>query len=102
MPTKPYKPRPRDILIVRAVKEAYRNHRHAFAKGCGRETMWYWVLDTTHGRIAKERNPFSKQDVRRHLDHLVERGLMVKGTAPSPSGKRGYTTYYCYSVFTKT
>lgn len=58
-----------------AVARAWQLHRHAFVRGCGRETMAGWVHRA--GRVYCE-----AQDVRRVLLRAVQRGWMTMDASP--------------------
>ena len=65
--------------LVTTVWRAYKQYNHAFVNGCGRETMWYWVMRVSLARYIT----FNANDVREVLDYLVKQGHMVEGRSAS-------------------
>jgi hypothetical protein len=68
--------------LRRAIFATYKAHPHAFERGCGRETMMFWVSKTTG-------TWHSHRAIRRALDDLVKEGIFIKGKSSS-----GHTTYH--------
>lgn len=68
--------------LWRRIYAAYRCYRHAFERGCGRETMAYWVSRGGDRELASA--------VRWAIEEAVARGW-IRRWAPSVSGYRRYS-----------
>ena len=67
------------------ILDAYKNHPHAFNKGCGRETMMFWVCSRNPGMLRWA----TPNGVRREIESLEQEGIFIRGRSPL-----NYTTFH--------
>lgn len=76
-------------LTEYTILDAYAAHSHAFIRGCGKDTMRYWVFDA----IGEYHH---KKDIRRVINKMVDDGIFIKYRSPTNHSCFKLNSSECY------